>query len=68
MIGTKLPALEEMNKLHLSRVGSSAYAPGYTSRLNVVVVVACASYQFPTKVFTKSKHNPEVAGSAFLFL
>ena len=32
MIETKLPALEEMNKLHLSRVGSSAYAPGYTSR------------------------------------
>ncbi len=32
MIGTKLPAMEEMNKLHLSRVGSSAYVPGYTSR------------------------------------
>ena len=32
MIGTKLPAMKEMNKLHLFRVGSSVYVPGYTSR------------------------------------
>ena len=32
MIWTKLPAEEEVNKLHFSRVGFSVYAPGYTSR------------------------------------
>ena len=32
MIWTKLPAVEEVNKLHFSRVGFSVYAPGYTSR------------------------------------
>ena len=32
VIWTKLPAVEEVNKLHFSRVGFSVYAPGYTSR------------------------------------
>ena len=32
MIETKLPAVEEVNKLHFSHVGSSVYAPGYTRR------------------------------------
>ena len=32
MIWIKLPAVEEVNKLHVSRVGSPVYAPEYTSR------------------------------------